>query len=92
MLFRSVFVAAPGENVVTAYPYNTYAACSGTSFSTPMVAGAAALAVSIRSTNESQAAGAISHAVYIDNTLNHGRLDLYQAMQALLASSGGLWP
>jgi hypothetical protein len=57
-----------------------------------MVAGAAALALSVRSANESQASSAVSHAVYIDKTLNHGRLDLYQAMQAWLNSSGGLWP
>jgi hypothetical protein len=85
-----VFVAAPGENIVTAYPYGTYAACSGTSFSTPMVAGAAALAQSIRSANENQAAGAIAHAVYINSSLNHGRLDLYQAMEAWLTSAGRL--
>jgi hypothetical protein len=85
-----VFVAAPGENIVTAYPFDTYAACSGTSFSTPMVAGAAALALSIRNANESQVSSAVSHAVYINSQLNHGRLDLYQAMQAWLNSSGGL--
>ncbi len=85
-----VWVAAPGENIVTAYPFDTYAACSGTSFSTPMVAGTAALALNIRSANESQAAGAVAHATYIDNTLNHGRLDLYKAMQAWLASGGSL--
>jgi hypothetical protein len=82
-----VFVAAPGENVISAYPYGTYAACSGTSFSTPMVAGAAALAQSIRAANESQTANAVANAVYINSTMNHGLLNLYQAMQAWLNSS-----
>jgi subtilisin family serine protease len=38
-----VWVAAPGEGVVTAYPFGLYAAGWGTSFSSPMVAGAASL-------------------------------------------------
>ncbi len=90
---QTVFMAAPGENIVTAYPFNTYAACSGTSFSTPMVAGAAALGLSIHSGNESTATSALQHAVSVDPTLNHGRLDLYQAMQAWNSSGllGGLF-
>lgn len=38
-----VWVAAPGENTVTTYPFGTYSVSSGTSFSSPLVAGAAAL-------------------------------------------------
>jgi subtilisin family serine protease len=38
-----VWIAAPGEGVVTLYPWSTYAAGWGTSFSTPLVAGTAAL-------------------------------------------------
>src|SRR5467141_857979 len=38
-----VWVAAPGEAIVSTYPYNTYAAGWGTSFSAPFVSGAAAL-------------------------------------------------
>ena len=50
--FRSTFsnygpnlvsVAAPGENLITTYPGNNYAAVSGTSFSAALVSGAAAL-------------------------------------------------
>lgn len=85
-----VFVAAPGENIVTAYPFDTYAACSGTSFSTPMVAGAAALALSIRSANQNQVSGAVAHAVYVNSSLNHGVLDLNQAMQAWLTTSSSV--
>jgi len=39
-----VWVAAPGEAIVTTYPFGTYAATWGTSFSAPMVSGGAATA------------------------------------------------
>jgi subtilisin family serine protease len=41
-----VWLAAPGEGVMTTYPYGTYAAGWGTSFSTPLVTGTTALMVS----------------------------------------------
>jgi len=41
-----VWLAAPGEGVMTTYPFSTYAAGWGTSFSTPLVAGTTALMVS----------------------------------------------
>jgi subtilisin family serine protease len=41
-----VWLAAPGEGVMTTYPFSTYAAGWGTSFSTPMVSGTAALMIS----------------------------------------------
>jgi subtilisin family serine protease len=40
-----VWLAAPGEGVMTTYPFSTYAAGWGTSFSTPFVSGATALLV-----------------------------------------------
>ena len=40
-------VAAPGEALVTTYPGNNYAAVWGTSFSTPLVAGAAAVMINL---------------------------------------------
>jgi subtilisin family serine protease len=45
-----VWLAAPGEGVMTTYPFATYAAGWGTSFSTPFVTGTTALLVSSLST------------------------------------------
>src|SRR6266513_6371607 len=38
-----VWVAAPGEGIISTYPFSSYAAGWGTSFSAPFVSGAAAL-------------------------------------------------
>jgi len=84
-----VWVAAPGENIVTTYPYGTYAAGSGTSFSAPFVSGTAALLVSISPTvNEQSAAAAIAHAKAVGSDLGNGRLDTYMAVQSWAALNG----
>ncbi len=85
-----VWIAAPGENVISTYPGGTYASASGTSFSPPLTAGAADLLLSAKSAtlNQSQAAAALSHARTLTPNLNHGRLDIYQAVSAWLKSSG----
>ena len=78
-----VWVAAPGEAIISTYPFGTYAAGWGTSFSAPFVSGAAALLRNRRTNiNESRAAAAVAHAVYIGRDMGHGRLDLVQALQA----------
>jgi subtilisin family serine protease len=85
-----VWIASPGENVVSTYPGGTYASESGTSFSSPMVAGAAALLLQAHpSLNQSSAASAFSHAIQLTPNLNHGRLDVYQAVSASVNSKGG---
>src|SRR2546427_338091 len=44
-----VWVAAPGEAIVTTYPFSTYAAGWGTSFSAPFVSGGSSLLLNKRS-------------------------------------------
>ena len=79
-----VWVGAPGEGVITTYPYETYAAGWGTSFSAPFVSGTAALLRSISSDiNEASASRAISHAKYVSPQLGYGRFDVYRAATAL---------
>lgn len=83
-----VWIAAPGENIISTYPGGTYGSESGTSFSSPLVAGTVALMLSLRQPlNQSQAANALQHAVLLTPDLNHGRLDVYQAVSAWQNSS-----
>jgi subtilisin family serine protease len=79
-----VWVAAPGEGVITTYPFATYAAGWGTSFSSPMVAGTAALLVNMQSSSsENQAAWALAHAKWIGLSMGNGRLDVYGSLSAV---------
>jgi subtilisin family serine protease len=83
-----VWIAAPGENVISTYPGGTYGSESGTSFSSPLVAGTVALMLSAKQPiNQSNAANALSHAIQLTPDLNHGRLDAYQSVSAWLNSS-----
>lgn len=78
-----VWVGAPGEGIVTTYPYGTYAAGWGTSFSAPFVSGTVALLLNVSSgLNQQSASQAISHAKYISPALGYGRLDAYQGVAA----------
>jgi subtilisin family serine protease len=85
-----VWIAGPGENVVSTYPGGTYGSESGTSFSAPMVAGTVALMLSAKQPlNQSQASSALSHAIKLTPDLNNGRLDVYQAVTAWVNGSSG---
>ena len=77
-----VTLAAPGQDIITMYPRNHYAKVSGTSFSAPLVAGAAALLVDLNNKTDGDAAAtALSHARALAPglELGAGELDLYQA-------------
>jgi subtilisin family serine protease len=76
-----VWVAAPGEGIITTYPFATYAAGWGTSFSSPFVAGTSSLIVNMQPQDgQSQAAWAVSHAKWIGPNMGNGRLNVYWSL------------
>lgn len=79
---KSVWVGAPGEGVVTTYPWGTYAAAWGTSFSAPFISGTVAL---MRGTqpvfNQSMGAQAVGHADAVEAQVGNGRLNILKVMQ-----------
>ena len=80
-----VWLSAPGEAVMTTYPFNTYAVGWGTSFSAPMVSGTVALMANVNSLllTKQQAAKALSNAQPIPySQYGYGVLDTYQAVKA----------
>jgi subtilisin family serine protease len=83
------YVAAPGESIVSTYPYDTYASSSGTSFSAPFVSGTAALALQLSSKATSQeATSAIAQAQPLTTQMGHGLLDVFHAMTYMEAVLG----
>lgn len=82
-----VWIGAPGEYVISTFPGGTYASASGTSFSSPLVAGTAALLLNAKPfLNHTKAASALSHAIRLTPDLHNGRLDVYQAVSAWVNS------
>ena len=83
-----VTFAAPGEGIVTTYPGSSYAAGWGTSFSTPMFAGAAALVLQARPASKpGDITNALSKTKQISD-MGYGRIDLYQSLINIVASTG----
>ncbi len=79
----TVTFAAPGEGVITSFPGGNYAAGWGTSFSTPMVAGAAALVLQAKpASRPGDITNALSKAKPISD-MGYGRIDLFQALTNL---------
>jgi len=77
------WIAAPGEAIVSTYPFGTWAAAWGTSFSTPFAAGTAAmLAESASSISNSQAADAEGNSVWISWEVSKGRLHAPTAIRS----------
>jgi subtilisin family serine protease len=86
-----VWLSAPGEAVMSTYPFNTYAVGWGTSFSAPMVAGTVALMAQTNGSflNKNQAASALTHAQSIPySQYGYGVLDNYQAVSAWQSCQG----
>jgi thermitase len=86
-----VWVGAPGEGIVTTYPFSTYAAGWGTSFSTPFVAGTAAVMLSVDPIlyDQYSSSQSVAHAKPINPNVGNGRLDMFQAIKAWSQSLGG---
>src|SRR5580704_9214372 len=79
-----VWVAAPGEAIITTYPFGNYAAGWGTSFSSPFVAGTAALLLNTQpKVNPEQAAWAVSHAKWVGANMGYGRINVYNTLLSL---------
>ena len=82
----TIFVSAPGSNIISGYPGGYYAELSGTSFSAPMVAAEAALLRSLKTSGwkNSIAAGVDNinalNPAYIGQ-LGTGRINLLKALQ-----------
>jgi subtilisin family serine protease len=79
-----VWVAAPGEAIITTYPFGTYAAVWGTSFSAPLVSGGVDLIESAKpGLTQSQARFAMAQAqLLLAVGMANGRIDLNRAAAA----------
>jgi len=83
------WIAAPGEAIVSTYPFGTYAAAWGTSFSAPFAAGTAALLAEISDRLDNRlAADAEGYSVWISDQVRKGRLHVPAAVRAWRARLG----
>jgi len=77
------WVAAPGEAIVSTYPFGSYAAAWGTSFSSPLAAGTAALIAEIAGIiTNAQAADTEGNGVWISYEVAKGRVHAPTAIRA----------
>jgi subtilisin family serine protease len=84
------WIAAPGEEVITAYPGGHYAAASGTSFSAPLITGGAALVKQFMPTaNYSNVSAGLACNRHPSADMGYGVADLAQTLQWAAKSSGG---
>jgi subtilisin family serine protease len=85
-----VSISAPGEAVMTTYPFNTYAVGWGTSFSAPFVSGTVALMAGVnQQLTNSAAANALANTQPFsspNSQYGSGVLDTHQAVQAWASS------
>lgn len=83
--YQIVWVAAPGEAIVTTYPFGTYAAAWGTSFSAPMVSGGVNLLRHLDSdATLTQSKLAVAQAQpLVAYGMGNGRVDLPRALAAI---------
>jgi subtilisin family serine protease len=72
----TVYVDAPGVNIISAYPNGLYAMVSGTSFSAPMVAAEAALILSVKNGNVKTTIGSAVVNIDAQNPQYPGKLGL----------------
>ena len=80
---KGVFLAAPGEGIVTTYPGSNYAEATGKSFSSPLVAGAGALVKQVAPHLGDDIHEVMGRAKHLTSTgIGHGRLDALQVTQA----------
>jgi subtilisin family serine protease len=86
---RLVDVAAPGVELITAFPGGNYAAASGTSFSAGLVSGAVAILAGLKpDLSYGEASDAFDRSVFISPDLGKGRIDIPEAVSALDLNGG----
>jgi len=78
------WITAPGEAIVSTYPFGTYAAAWGTSFSAPFAAGTAALLAEVsKKVSSTQAADAEGkYTVWLSSEVSKGRMYVPAAVRA----------